>query len=294
MAQVLELRSGSLPEYDWKGGVRARRTFKVDIRPDAVPKNGTLAGLPGLNDAHPTLTNARVDQVIPGPFENLKDWSLVEVLYSSSRQFSFPVPPVDPSAFDFTSWAMDFETVIQELPVAKRISRTIPQPNGTAPVTQATWSYGPDVVLKIRETRIIYNYRLAMNFTTGGPNQPDWDAIAEQNNRIHAFGNRKYRFEAGGVTQTTPTAWEIAYSWVYDGGTARTASLINTNPVQNNRVIVPPGTVTTPGGLIRDPFAEWIVVDDTTNSNPTNYPDFYQVFPYEEDLNGWNSLPGIT
>lgn len=264
------------------------------MRPDAIPKNGTLAGLPGLNDPHPTIPNARVDQILAGPLENLKDWSMVEVLYSSDRHFTFPSPPLDPSLAGFTSWAMDFETVIQELAVAKRITRTIPQPNGAAPATQATWKYGSDVVLKIRETRIIYNYRLSIDLSSPGVTQPDWDNIADQNNKIHAFGNRKYRFEAGGITQTTLTAWEASYSWVYDGGTARTASLTNATPTQSNRLIVPPGLPTVPGGLVRDPFGEWITVEDATGSNPTGYPDFYQVFPYDEDLNGWNTLPGLS
>ena len=77
MTQVLERRPGSLPEYDAKGEARARRTFMVDIRPQAIPRDGSLVGLPGRFDPHPDIPGALVRQIIPGVIEGKNDWSVV-------------------------------------------------------------------------------------------------------------------------------------------------------------------------------------------------------------------------
>ncbi len=294
MAQVLETRPGTLPEYDHKGAVRARRSFLVDIRPGAVPKDGTLVGLPGANAVHPDLPTARVDAIIPGPLEGRKDWSLVEVLYSSDRQFEFPTPPLDPAGSGFSSWSMSFEKVVQDIAIARRIRRTIPQPLGGAPVSQASWAFGPQEVLSVKETRVIFYYRLNLDLSLSFPSVPSWDLIAAQNDKIHTFGTRKYLFEAGQISQITSTLWEVNYSWMFDGGTARTASVINPNPVHFASIIYPPGSPTVVGGLIRDPFKQWITVDDTTGTNPTGYPDFFPISTNEEAPTGWQTLPGLS
>lgn len=292
MAQVLEDRPGSVAEYDAATGhSRARRTFMVDVAPKLIPRDGSLAGLPGINDPHPDIPGAIVDRVIAGVMDGLSAWSRVEILYSSDRQFQFPTPPLDPSQPGFKSWSMDFITVTTEIPIAKKIMRTVPQPNGGAPQTQTTWAYNqPDTNLKVLETRIIYRYRLALDLSSPGFPQPNWAAIGANNNKLNSISGSVYRFESGTWTQTTPTSWEGSYSWEYDGGT-KAPDVVNATPVESGTIIVPPGTAG--GSLFRPPFAVWQAISPTIPT-PTGYPFFVYQVPYEENLNGHLALPGVV
>lgn len=286
MATANERRPGTEPEGDWKGNIRARRRFIVDLAPINVPRDGSLVGLPGMNESHPSIPNARVDQIQAVGLPGKANWSEVDVLYSSNRQYGFPQQPLDPTRVEFDSWTISFEDVVTEIPVARRRTITIPSPNGAAPTTQTGWSFGPQETLRVIETRALFTYR----FTLTSFNPGMWTAIHAQINKLHTLSDgNTYRFRAGDIVQTTETAWESSYTWEYDAGTF-SPQAVNANPVQNGNIIYPPGLA---GGIMfRAPFAQWLVAEPAV-ANPTGYPTFVQSNPYEADPNGWQNLPGI-
>jgi hypothetical protein len=286
LATANERRPGTQPEFDWKGGARARRTFIVDLAPKDVPRDGSLAGLPGLSESHPNFPNMRVDQVLPTELEGKANYSDVEVLYSSNRQFTFPTQPLDPTRNDFNSWTISFEDVITEIPVVLRRNITIPSPNGQPPTTQAAWAYGPQYLLKILETRALFTYRFVLQTFDPGM----WTAIHAQVNKLHVLDDGKmYRFRAGDIVQTTETAWESSYTWEFDGGTYSPLA-VNGIPVIAGSIIYPPGLAGSP--LIRLAHTQWATVDPTT-PNPQGNPNFLLVEQFELVANGWQTLPGI-
>lgn len=286
MATANERRPGTQPEADWKGIIRARRRFVVDLAPINVPRDGSLVGLPGMNEAHPSIPNARVDQINASELPGKANWSEVDVLYSSDRQFGFPTQPLDPTRLDFDSWTISFDDVVTEIPIAKKRAITLPSPSGAAPTTQTAWAYGPQVVLSVIETRAYFTYR----FTLTSFNPGMWTAIHAQVNKLHQLQDGNiYRFKAGDIVQTTESAWESSYTWEYDSGTF-SSQAVNASPVQNGAIIYPPGVAG--GSLFRYPFGTWLVIDPTVPT-PTGYPMFIQAFPFDEDLNGWQTLPGI-
>jgi len=284
MATGNERRPGSQPERDWKGNSRIKRTFIVDLAPEAVPFDGSVPGLPAVNSSHPIISAARADLLIARELPGKKDWSEVDLLYSNDRAFGHVTPPIDPSTPGFESWSISFQNVITRIPIARRATRTIPAPLGGAPVIQTVWAYGPDEVLEIQETQAIFAFRMVLNSIGPGV----WGPIAEQNNKLHKLqDNRIYRFEAGDIHQTGENAWETTYSWVYDAGTLADTSP-NATPVESGNVIHPPAF---PGGFLsRLPFHQWVVCDDPAGSG---LPEFVARCPYTSDLSGWQSLPGI-
>jgi hypothetical protein len=286
LATANERRPGTQPEFDWKGNARGRRTFIVDLPPKSVPRDGSLAGLPGISESHPDFPNMRVDQILPTELAGKVNYSDVEVLYSSNRQFTFPTQPLDPTRNDFNSWTISFEDVITEIPVVIRRNVTIPVPGGGAPVTQAAWAYGPQYQLKIPETRALFTYRFVLNNFDPGM----WTAIHAQINKLHVLDDGlTYRFRAGDIVQTTETAWESSYTWEFDGGTYSPLA-VNGIPVIAGSIIYPPGLAGSP--LIRLAHTQWATVDPTT-PNPQGNPNFLLVEQFELVANGWQTLPGI-
>lgn len=283
MATANERRPGTEPEYEWKGNVRARRRILVDVAPGAVPKDGSIPGLPAINSSHPTIVGARVDQIVPLAVEGKAGYSDVDLLYSTNRSFSYPTTPLDPTQTDFNSWAISFERVTTEIPIAKRITRTIPQPSGGAPVTQATWAYGPQLAFYILETRAVFTYR----FVLADFNPSMWTAIHAQIDKLHVLQDGlTYRFISGDIVQTSETAWEASYSWEYDAGTF--APFVNAVPATAGTIIAPPGTAGF--ALFRAPFTQWATGDAPVVGGP---PVFIVVQQFETVANGWQSLPGI-
>lgn len=293
MATAYERRPGSVPGYDWKAAATASRRFLVDVAPSNVTTAGTITGLPAINSPHPTIVGARVDQITAIPIDGKADWCDVEVSYSTNRTFRFPTPTLDPTTQGFQSFSGFTETVTTEIEIAKKIQRVSPSPSGGAPVIQSAWSYGEGVVLRIIEKRQVWSLRLVLNSFTSS----DRAAIFDQVNKIHELDDGGYYlFEGANITQTTDTAWELRYTWVGDPGT-QAPQIVNASPVQNGNIIVPPGT----GGsaLFRSPFGVWKAIDPALDGNgtpitPTGYPFFVQQFPYAQDLQGWQNLPGVT
>lgn len=289
MPTAYELRSTSSPEFDWQGGVRVRRSFIVDARPEEVQG---AAGLPVINDAHPTFTTARVDSYGISGLPGKVGWSSVEVLYSSDRQFTFPVPPLDPNRAGFNSWSISFTPQTIEVPVAKRITRNVINPVTGASVQQETWAYGPDYQLGILTTFAVIQYR----FTLTEFNPAVWPTIMEQVNKIHRLPDgRDYRYESGDITQTTETVWNGTHSWVYDPGNF-SPDLFNTNPVGSNGLVIPNNLSgpPTPVPFFRPPYSQWTLVDPPGSAGTGAIPHSLLVRPYDEDLNGWQNLPGIA
>lgn len=285
MATAYELRPGSSLDADYKGGRQLTRRFLVDTAPINIPTDGSLPGLPAVNSAHPTVPNARGDRLITSEVPGKKDWSYVDLLYSTNRSFGQPKPVLDTSQFGYKSWGIDYQTVVTEIVVAKKVTLSVPSPSGGAPTTQTTWAFGPDVVVKILETIPVFTRRVVL--TSMSPTI--WAAIYDQNNKLHQLPDGNiYRFEAGSIQETREGAWETVYSWYGDKGTH--APLLYTNfPIQDNNIIYPPGVG--PGALTRPPHCQWAVIHNPAPV-PTGYPAFVLQQPYEEDLGGWVTLPG--
>jgi hypothetical protein len=288
VATAYERRPGTIPGYDWKAAARATRRFWCDVAPDNIRPGGpVISGLPVMNEPHPSILGARVDAIEAIPMDGKKDMCEVDVLYSTNRSFSFPTQPLDPTQIGFQSLSGTFEEFTTRIEVAKKIVLTVPSPSGGAPVTETAWAYGENTYLDVLESRDIWTLRLSLsNFTASMRG-----LIREQVNKIHELQDGNYyRFEGADVTQTTQTAWECRYTWIGDTGT-KAVDLVNASPVQNGPIIYPPGS---PGQyLFRAPFGQWKAIHPTVPT-PTGYPFFVQCFPYEEALNGWQTLPGIS
>ena len=294
MANAYETKATSSPEFDWKGGVRIRRSYIVDTRPEQVPG---ATGLPAINDPHPIFTNARVDTYSVQNLTGKTDWSTVEVLYSSDRQFEFPVKPLDPTQADFNSWSMSFFSQNIEVPVAKRITRRVVNPVTGVAVDQQTWAYGPEYQLVLPTNFAVVQYR----FTLTDFNPSTWQAIRAQVNKIHQLPDgERYRFEAGDITQATETTWTGTYSWNFDPGNF-VPKLFNSNPVGANGLIVPnnpalnggPALPTTP--WFRPAYSQWALLDPPTGAPAGDPPHCLLVNQYDDtDLFGWQNLPGLT
>jgi len=283
MANAYELRPGSQPRADYKGSRTASRRFLVDVTPDLVPLDGSIVGLPAINSSHPTIPGARADLIEASEVPGKKDWAYADVLYSTERKFGFPKQPIATNELTFKSWGMEPLTVDRAIPVAKKITRSVPSPSGGAPTTVTTWGYGPDFTVSYFETVPIVIRKVVLSTFDSSI----WNAIIEQNNKIHVLPDGlPYRFEAGAITQTTATAWETTYSWYGDTGSVA-PKLINPANLNNADIIYPPGL---PGFFYsRSAFGVWQVVH-----NPLNpWPKFIETFPYDDDTpGGWSTLPG--
>ena len=289
MATAYERRPGTIPGYDWKAATRATRRFIVDAPPETIRPGGpVVSGLPQINESHPTIVGARVDSFEVIPLADQKNVCEVDVYYSTNREFSLPVPPLDPTTNGFESFSGTFEMVTTRIEIARKVVRSVPSPSGGAAVQQVGWDYGESVFLDVLEPRQAWTLRLALNAFTNS----DRADINDQVGKIHELSDGEYYlFQGADVSQTTEVAWEVRYRWIGDSGTYA-PKLVNAIPVQNGDLIYPPGL--SGSALFRAPFSQWKTADPDWNTNPTGYPKFIKCDQYVEELNGWQTLPGIS
>jgi hypothetical protein len=152
------------------------------------------------------------------------------------------------------------------------------------------------------------------------------DIIADQDRKLHRIKGRQYLFMGADVQQDTkdPKVFIITYSWQLDRGTyirakenagvyvsasegfnpvtldaanPRRGYIIAAADPDDNRI---PGPRNTGRWLVRPPYstldlvpANIVLPDDLEDRNAEFPPQAVAIYPYDEDDDGWRSLPGM-
>lgn len=111
-----------------------------------------------------------------------------------------------------------------------------------------------------------------------------FNPIAEQTERIHTLGGKKYQFVGGEVSEGDGTYFNATYTWEEDKGTP------GLPPGQPTRILILNAS-NAPEGMLRGPYQ---TLDEIPSDEPEVYPgETIGLYLYPDDPNGWQSLPGV-
>lgn len=281
-----------------------RRRFYVGVPPDAALFQ---AELPTLGSDYPagqaTANPLSLDRFDVSDFGDGN--SLVVAHYTADRSARIVAKP-DSTHPDFKSWSSTWQETTSDYPTVMTFPMKVPgQPAFTGARGAETITY------KIEETRIIYERRMVLTRVQA----EEIDKISNQNGKLHKIKGKLYRFKASDLHQTEKTAWEVMYSYTFDGGTRQPAGYtygrtgvqplgpvdrpyFHVGPPADERTLyippwggnacynIEPG-LNYPGLFVRDPFhvLTFVLRKDII-------PDWFAVCPYAYEPEGWRQLPG--
>lgn len=209
------------------------------------------------------------------------------------------VSPVDP---EFFSQSGDWNTVQDELPMARRVRKLVTV-GGDVQTQQEIWPFEfGNIVLESS----IRQHRMSVNI--GGLIGDAVNAMDNQNGHIHVLNGSPYLFKAGGFNEIRPSTWVVNYIWEKDSGTPYDQSMEDLYQ-PNSDIVLPffvvggappspehPGAVTSLGRngvkYLRLPFHRRLIAPNPSG-DPEAYPLFPHVLPYVFDPNGWQELVGL-
>ncbi|MCH7526801.1 MAG: hypothetical protein IID39_05135 [Planctomycetes bacterium] len=237
--------------------------------------------------------------------------SFVDVEYSTADIAHGAVTPPVPAGGTFL-WSNTWSDDVVEIPYAftRSIVTDVGDGAGIDPTVIHVWDFK---VGSVRETR----YTITARWEVFNPGLGDWAAIGLQHNRIHELGGIKYLFRASSLEPKDELAYEFKGTWELDTGTPLapdpdpSTGLLYPNPnaaggVPGNRSgleYLPafvPTFVNPRTNLIgmRDPYHELVA---TPPPDPPPGALIEEVEPiqiyhrrlYDEDLDGWGTLPNV-
>lgn len=287
MATVREI-VGQDASLDRNNVGRAIRTFYVDLAPDNIPADGSLSGLPGNFDAHPTLGGLIVDSVNARAVANGKH-SEVTVLYSTNGAGRFSDVQRQ-SDIGFDTWSDDL-TQSFDIKVPFLVDITVRVADGMGGTVEDTESQKREFTFE-EPRRVVQKLVSTAMWSTSEAN-----AVASQFNKLHLIGTQIYRYR-GARAKPQGSRIAVTHSWVQEVGTLYPT--INAPDTQATNVFFyrydydPMTALATPedlGAYLRPPYHQVRIVEPAPGSaafTPIIVPESFLI------PNGWQSLPGVV
>ena len=200
----------------------------------------------------------------------------VDVVYGKNRMSGSDVrvTPPDRTSPDYRLDSTSSRIEIIEVPLLAEYQTEAMGPTpGGGPLFLYTYNR-----IDLRRVLPMTQYMLKLNTNTFGSAQVE--AITKQTGKIHEFGNRKWLFESGQMSEVEEGVYSITYVWKHDPGTPFV--LVETGPGDPVYFLVTP---------TRGPFQEYII-EPYKDGNDNQRFRVKVRDTYEEDLLGWASLPG--
>lgn len=307
MATIAELIDSRKYSRDQNGNEAGSRSFRVlQVQNEA-----------GARDEFFQLADCRIFPGCPGMVLDRVDVEgkngntvfVVNATYSTFGGFR-KREEIENGVRPFFSWSYTKETV--ELPFTFLINVTTSTENQSTTLPVATAK-----IVKISERRIMRI--LKTRYQT--QNVASLDIIAEQDRKIHRIKGQQYLFMGADVQQDPKdqTSFVITYSWQQDRGTYITAKgnsgvyvsageqfnpvtldpqtqrfgYVIAAPIEN----VIPGPRTQGRFLVRPPYSTLDLVPANISvdfeTDKLFPPQAVAIYQYDEDDNGWRSLPGM-
>ena len=271
------------------GGTRRRRTWRVAGEvPDVVralggrPQRGDIENFPGIGDLIIDSVDFRPDSA----------GTIVQAVYVPPEYGTLD-PPENDTGLDFVESDSTFEDVDVELPVFQvRVSQLFAA--GGVPAVLTTYQ-AVEQKAAFRYSRTVH--RITLNAMIQSGTSADTQLaltqiINEQTNKIHQINGRKYLFKPDGVRRLAVDKYQFTYRWIDDPGIPNTFNFdgqINANlgrigtyvyAVADNDFVIPP--------------YQRLDIAPADENDPTQPPVVVVSPNYDEDLNGWLSLPGVV
>jgi hypothetical protein len=252
------------------------------------------AGLPTYGEIHPELPGTGlIARVLSIDEEATGEVADVDVTYATSNASGtgllYATPDLDGGQFVL---AATFETAEVSIPFCVKDTYTVS--SGGSQVSKEFWRVGTQ---KINEPRVVLQARWQLQ---GGPlTLPSVWAFEGQHGKIHQLGSRRYVFTAGSITPRDNNTFEVTASWTGDNGTALQSAGANVDsyrlpPDMGYLVGTSPNDLwPNDGSLMRSPFHVLETRPSPLPDDPNVSPVCYQVAKFAEDLNGYQSLPGV-
>lgn len=294
MASIAELIDSRKFSRDEEGHLAGTRVFRVL---QAQNEQAAKIAFDALEDSRvfPGYPFAALDRVdIQGT--NGNTLYVVTATYTSFRGGRRQRDPDTLPDVPFFGWSYAKETV--DVPFA--YLKTITTRTGDNEDSAIVWDAK---TVKVAERRV----RRSLKVSYESDDTSTLDVIAAQDHRIHTIRGTKYLFLGASVEQDSKdqTRFLITYTWELDRGTTIT-------PTESTLVVFPDSPIPDPGtgrqygyicapreGIvnangsitIRKPFT---VMDLVANQNARAIPEAVLIQTFENDPDGWRSLPGMV
>jgi len=294
MATIAELIDSRKFSRDEEGHIAGTRVFRVLQAQNEQAAKIAFDALEGSNQfpGYPFVVLDRVD--IQGT--NGNTLYIVNATYTSFRGGRRQRDPDTIPDVPFFGWQYAKETV--EIPFA--FQKTITTRTGDDEETAVVWDAK---TVKVAERRVRRTLKVAYE----SDQTNSLDVIAEQDHKIHRIRGKDYLFLGADVQQDSKdqTRFLITYTWELDKGTTITPTA-STLVVFPDSPIPDPGTgrrygyicapregVVNPNGsvTIRKPYT---TMDLIANQNARDIPEAVLIQTFENDPDGWQTLPGMV
>lgn len=259
---------------DSRGERVAERVFIVEgAVPTAVPRDGSLTGLPGTGDTYPGEAGLVADAVAVETYGSSVTDSRVTVRYSSNRRFASR-PEADETSPPFnnsiTTRTINVEV---EIPVVRR--RNVEVGDGSSVVT---------TTLLEADTSIITEARTVVEATVSTSTFTLSNALAveAETGKLHELATgRLFLFLGVTSNQVGPQDWRLTYQWEGDRGTPIP------NPRGGTGWLIPISD-SEGGGLYRLPHNQILYLNGTVDT----VGDAVNILRFPVNATGWTTLPG--
>ena len=291
MASIAELIDSRKFSRDEEGHIAGTRVFRVL---QAQNEQAAKIAFDALEDSRvfPGYPFAAPDPVdIPGTNGNTLNG--VPATYTSFRAGRRQRDPDTLPDVPFFGWSYAKETV--DVPFA--YLKTITTRTGDNEDSAIVWDAK---TVKVAERRV----RRSLKVSYESDDTSTLDVIAAQDHRIHTIRGTQYLFLGASVEQDSKdqTRFIITYTWELDKGTTITDT-------QSVRVIFPEelppagpprGYICAPRGAVRNANGSltirepYTVMDLVANQSANRSPEAVLIQTFENDPDGWRSLPGMV
>lgn len=278
------------------GGPRRRRTWRVaGVVPDVArvlggrPQRGDVESFPGTGPLVLDSIDFRPDGA----------GTLVQAVYAPAEYGTLD-PPENTTDLEWIGADGTFEDVDVEIPLFQ--VRVVTGFNNGTPFVLTTYQ-AIDRKVPFRYSRMVH--RITLNATIMSAPGADTalaitQAIAPQVNKVHQINGRKMVFKPDGTRRIAQDKYELSYRWIEDRGIDNTLEFDD---------VVSPGTGSTPGAFLGRIGSNLYACANTTHvippykrietapldpEDPTTPPVVKVMDTYDEDLTGWQTLPGIV
>lgn len=252
-----------------------------------------IPGIPQAGHPHPNysthLLTSRTSQVYGRG-------TLFICNYVPAEYAQGSVPPVNQYAEGFIGKDVSYENDEITIPRWKRYGVESVDAGGS-PISLIVYGEArefPPIRRKVPYYSVPLSFELLINNTLGDVFNFS-DVIVEQTNKLHTIFGRKLLFACQGVTQRGTTEFKATYRWYDDQGVPNTlANQFDETFASGNGNIGRIGTVLYPffDSQYQIPPFKGLYISGALD--PSDPPEVVFFDKFEEDANGWQSLPGVT
>lgn len=218
-------------------------------------------------------------------------------------EFLDPTPPEDTTGLDWTKIDTDHEDEDIDIPVFELVTKQFPTAGGGTE-EKKVWKR-KDNAVPFRKSVVVHRLTVNATVSSGLGVAAQFaltDLIKDQHNKIHTINGRKMLFRAGGTRRIEKDKYQFNYEWYEDPGIPYLLDFIirdNDGIALNRPGLAIIGSEAFPvagpfnGQLyVIPPFGRVDTAPDATD--PTKYPKVEVGEAYEEDVDGWQILPGLS